>query len=132
MARTWAKSSVSSSYDASDPQQRLRDIAERFELIDTFVAGFTRETFIADARTRLAVVRLLEEICEAAYWFVKHERGAAIRGRHPEVDFAAFGGAGNIYRHQYGLVDYDVIWNDVSGSDQVRALRRLLVHELPK
>jgi uncharacterized protein with HEPN domain len=100
----------------------LRDIAERFDLIDEFLAAHTRETFLQDVKTRLAVVRLVEEICEAAYWFVKHAKGAQFRDRYPEIDFGAFGGLGNIYRHQYALVDYGTVWDDIHGADMT-ALR---------
>lgn len=105
---------MSSDYDGSSPQQRLRDISERLALIDSFTVDHTRETFVADVKTRLAVVRLLEEI----------------RARHPEVDFATFGCAGNIYRHQYGAIDYRTVWDDLRESSEMRNLRFLLQREL--
>jgi uncharacterized protein with HEPN domain len=78
-----------------------------------------------------AVVRALEEICEAAYWFTKHENGAEIRAAYPAVKFMRFGSAGNIFRHQYGVVRYDIVWDDILYGPDIAAMEDLLVKEVP-
>jgi uncharacterized protein with HEPN domain len=77
-----------------------------------------------------AVVRALEEACEAA-WFTKHQNGAELRKRHPAVDFARFGAAGNIFRHAYGTIDYGIVWDDILGGPDVAAMESLLEAEVP-
>jgi hypothetical protein len=46
------------------------------------------------------------------------------------VDFRTFGAAGNIYRHQYGAVDYGIVWDDLQSSPDLIALEQMLHHEL--
>ena len=124
--------SVSSSrYDGNSAKQRLADIAERFRLIRQFIEGVSREEFLRDAMREYAVVRALEEACEAAYWFTKHQNGAEIRKRHPAVDFARFGAAGNLFRHAYGTIDYGIVWDDILGGPDVAAMENLLEAEVP-
>jgi uncharacterized protein with HEPN domain len=121
----------SSRYDGNSAKQRLTDIAERFRLIRQFIEGLGREEFLRDTMREYAVVRALEEACEAAYWFTKHQNGAEVRKRHPEVDFARFGAAGNLFRHAYGTIDYGIVWDDILGGPDVAAMESLLEAELP-
>jgi len=122
---------MSSEYDGNDPKRRLNDIAEGLSLIRSFIDGISREEFLADKMRQYAVVRALEEICEAAYWFTKHENGAKIRADYPDVKFARFGSAGNIFRHQYGAVRYDIVWDDIIGGPDIAAMEDLLASEVP-
>ncbi len=123
--------SMSSEYDGNDPKQRLNDIATGLSLIRNFIGGISREEFLEDKMRQYAVVRALEELCEAAYWFTKHENGAKIRSDHPGVNFARFGSAGNIFRHQYGAVRYDIVWDDIICGPDIAAMEDLLVSEVP-
>ena len=50
-----------------DPIVCLMDMLENIERIISYVAGMDRETFQKDGRTRDAVERCLERICEAAF-----------------------------------------------------------------
>jgi uncharacterized protein with HEPN domain len=36
-----------------------------------------------------------------------------LRRRHPEFDWAAIAAAGNIYRHEYEVIDEALIWHTV-------------------
>jgi uncharacterized protein with HEPN domain len=49
----------------------LQDIAERFLLIGEFLGSIDRKEFLNDKKTNHAVAKVVEEICEAAYWFAK-------------------------------------------------------------
>ncbi len=88
------------------------------------------EAFKADRKTQLAVTRLVEELCEAALWFTKHENGADVVARNPDVQWRRFGNAGNLIRHQYAGVDYATLWRNLWGPD-VRALEDALAREIP-
>jgi uncharacterized protein with HEPN domain len=51
--------------------------------------------------------------------------------KHPEVNFARFGAAGNAYRHTYGVIDYSRVWDDVLHGQDIAALEKLLSLEVP-
>ena len=121
----------SSGYDGTSAKQRLNDIAERFGLIRQFIEGVSREEFLRDTMRKYAVVRAVEEACEAAYWFTKHQNGEAIRSKHPTVDFGRFGAAGNIFRHAYGTIDYGIVWDDILNGPDVAMMETLLEAEVP-
>jgi uncharacterized protein with HEPN domain len=118
-------------YEPDDPKQKLQDIAERFALIREFLEGMSRERFLNDKKTNHAVAKVVEELCEAAYWFAKSESGRAVREKYPDVSFRVFGDAGNIIRHQYWWTDYGRLWDDLHEGADVAALEDLLENELP-
>ena len=67
--------------------------AENIEAIRDFTAGLDFDTFRADRKTIYAVIRALEIISEASR--------------------AAIAAAGNIYRHEYEVIDEALIWHTV-------------------
>ena len=93
---------------SKDPAQRLSDIAENIEAIRDFTAGLDFDTFRADRKTIYAVIRALEIISEASRRLPEE-----LRRRHPEFDWAAIAAAGNIYRHEYEVIDEALIWHTV-------------------
>ena len=98
------------------------DIAENAERIRAYVAGVDRAAFEQDGRTRDAVERCLERICEAAARL--GARGPALM---PSQPWAAMRGMGNRLRHAYHRIDAGVIWEttrrDLPGlEDEVRRL----------
>ena len=50
-----------------DPAGSLADIVENAERIELYLEGMNRQTFERDGKTRDAVERCLERICEAAH-----------------------------------------------------------------
>lgn len=50
-----------------DPANSLADVVENAERIEGYIAGMDREAFERDGRTRDAVERCLERVCEAVY-----------------------------------------------------------------
>lgn len=50
---------------SNNPGQRLRDIVDNIDAIETFMAGMEFEAFAADRKTMYAVVRALEIVSEA-------------------------------------------------------------------
>ena len=91
-----------------NPIQRLRDISESIDAIQTFTAGMSFEEFAADIKTLYAVIRALEIISEAS-----RRLPDALKDRHPEIDWVAVAAAGNVYRHEYDAVDEALVWHTV-------------------
>jgi uncharacterized protein with HEPN domain len=67
--------------------QRLRDIRENIDAIESFVPSS-----ISEASRRLP---------------------KELRDRYPSIDWAAVAAAGNVYRHEYEAVDEAQLWHTV-------------------
>jgi uncharacterized protein with HEPN domain len=93
---------------SKNPAQRLADIIENVDAIEVFTAGIDFRTFRLDRKTVYAVVRALEIISEASRRLPND-----LIHRHPEIDWAAIAAAGNVYRHEYEVVDETLIWQTV-------------------
>lgn len=81
------------------------DMLENIERITSHVAGLDRDTFQKDGRTRDAVERCLERICEAA--FRMGDQAAALMPNQPWGDIR---GMGNRLRHGYDRLNLPVVW----------------------
>ncbi len=82
-------------------------MAMRF--VADFIDDMTLDDFIADRKTRDAVIRNCEVIGEA----VKHIPDD-FRAKHPEVDWQGLAGLRDVLIHQYFGVDYVTLWNIVA------------------
>ncbi len=91
-----------------DPTSNVADIIENVERIETYVAGMDQRAFELDGRTRDAVVRCRERICEAA-----HRLGAHGEQMMPNQPWADINGMGNRLRHAYDRVSLEIVWNTV-------------------
>jgi uncharacterized protein with HEPN domain len=89
---------------------RLGDMIEAIELIQAEMAGVPVEAFECDRRKRWIVERGLEIISEAS----RHLDGA-LKERHPDVPWRKVAGIGNVLRHDYETVAYDILWHVVHG-----------------
>ncbi|MFZ1108369.1 MAG: HepT-like ribonuclease domain-containing protein [Rhodomicrobium sp.] len=87
---------------------RLADIAGAIELIDSEMTGVTLQAFATDTRKRWLVERGIEIISEAS-----RHLDAAVKQRHPQIPWPKAAGIGNIIRHDYERVAYDVLWHVV-------------------
>ncbi len=67
------------------------------------------EQFIADRRTRLAVERTFEILGEAA-----RRVSDGTRAGHPDIPWAGIIGTRNALAHQYGAIDYRLLYVAVS------------------
>ena len=92
----------------------LRDILDLAVLIQSHLAGQTREAFQADIKTQDAVIRRFEIIGEAANRLSPEAQAAM-----PEVPWKLVRGMRNILTHDYDDVDLDEVWetaqHDLSG-----------------
>ena len=109
-----------------NPADSLADIIENAERIEDYLAGMDRGALERDGRTRDAVERCLERVCEAAYR-LGDQAGTLMPG-HPWGDIR---GMGNRLRHAYDRVSLDIVWNTARervpalAADARRALERL-------
>lgn len=93
---------------SKNPAQRLADILENSKAIEEFTSGMTFEAFQADRKTVYAVSRALEIISEAS-----RRLPDELKDRHPEIDWRGLAGLGNVYRHDYDVVDLHLVWESL-------------------
>ena len=96
---------------SKNPAQCLRDIIDNIDAIRAFTAGMTLGGFTGDRKTVCAVTRALEIISEAS-----RRLPESLKLRHPEIDRLAVAAAGNVYRHEYEVVDDTLVWHTVQHS----------------
>lgn len=91
---------------------------DNIERIGTFTAGMTFDEFAADLKTVYAVVRALEIVSEAS-----RRLPVELKERYPEIDWIAVAAAGNVYRHEYEVVDERLLWRTLRHDlDELRAI----------
>jgi len=86
----------------------LRDIGHYATVALGYVDGITLQQFKADERTFLAASRCLEIISEAS-----RRLPAEFKTRHSHIAWSQMAAAGNIYRHEYDVVETDLVWDTV-------------------
>jgi uncharacterized protein with HEPN domain len=97
------------SVPSSDPEQRLRDILDNISRIRSYVHGVDARQLAADHKTRDAVERCLERICEAA-----RKLGDLLDAKYPEAEFPKTRQLGSVLRHDYDDIDTDLLWRSVT------------------
>jgi len=90
------------------PVPRLTDILEAIELVRSEMGGVALDTFEFDRRKRWLVERGIEIISEAS-----RHLPAALKARHPSIPWPKVAGIGNVLRHDYQQIAYDVLWHVV-------------------
>lgn len=96
---------------------RLQDIVENIDRIMEYLDGIDAEDFGDDRKTVDAVERCLQRITEAVIK-IGEDRMLDIA---PTMPMHAIRGLGNVLRHEYDLIDYEIIWYTVT--DQLPLLR---------
>jgi uncharacterized protein with HEPN domain len=91
---------------AGSPRDHADDIIESCGKIRRFIAGMTFEAFVADERTRDAVIRNLEVIGEAA----KNLPDDVI-AKAPEVEWRKVRGMRDVLAHGYFGLNTKVVWS---------------------
>lgn len=111
---------------SKNPAQRLRDIVDNIDAIRAFTAGTGPDGFAGDRKTVYAVTRALEIISEASRRLPED-----LKLRHPEIDWPAVSAAGNVYRHEYEVVDDALVWHTVQHSlAELRAIAEAELQQL--
>jgi uncharacterized protein with HEPN domain len=91
------------------PVARLTDIVEAIELIHGELAGATLESLQSDRRKCWVVERGLEILSEASRHLTDE-----LKARHPEIPWPRVAAIGNVLRHEYERIAYDVLWRVVT------------------
>jgi len=86
----------------------LLDIFRSVQAIQEYLAGYSHQQFLQDAKTQDAVLRRLLVIGEAAARLTP-ETCAEL----PNVPFSRIIGMRNRIVHDYGHVDFEIIWETV-------------------
>lgn len=87
---------------------RLTDIVQAIELVRAELAEVTLAAFAADIRKRWLVERGVEIVSEAS-----RHLPSEVKARHPAIPWAKVAGIGNVLRHDYQQVAYDILWHVV-------------------
>lgn len=107
------------------PVARLNDIADAIELIFAEMTDVTLEAFEGDRRKRWLVERGIEIISEAS-----RHLPAALKHRYPKVPWRKVAGIGNVLRHEYQRIAYDILWHLVK--EELPPLERVCREELAR
>jgi len=92
----------------TNDKQRLQHIDESINHIESFCAGITYEAYMEDFKLRLALVKLLEIIGEAATHLSDETKQ-----RFDHVEWATLKAIRNILIHEYFGIDYEIIWDSI-------------------
>jgi len=83
----------------------IHDILEAIQMAEEFVGAMSYEEFLADAKTKNAVVRQLEVIGEATKHIPSH-----IRRKYPHIPWSSMAKTRDRLAHGYWTVDYEIVW----------------------
>jgi uncharacterized protein with HEPN domain len=83
----------------------LLDMINAADAVGGFIAGHSRETFIADDMCRTAVLKKLEIMGEAS-----RALSAELKARYPEVPWSAIISFRNVGVHAYFSLDWAEVW----------------------
>ena len=87
------------------PIARLADTIEAVEVIRSEITDVTLDAFESDRRKRWLVERGIEIISEAS-----RHLSDEVKTRHPQIPWSKVAAIGNVLRHEYERVAYDVLW----------------------
>lgn len=89
---------------------RVRDILAAVGAVAAYTDGMTFEEFVADQRTRDAVVRNLMTMGESVRWIPD-----VILSAHPQAPWRLMRGVRNVVVHEYFGIDDAILWQTVRG-----------------
>jgi len=83
----------------------ILDIVGSARLVQAYIEGVTRDTFMKNVQLQDSVIRRLEIIGEAA-----GRISISFRERHPAIPWSRMIGMRNRMIHTYDAVDLDIVW----------------------
>lgn len=100
-------------------QDALLDVFNAASEAVALVGSMTREQFLADRRTQLAVLHLITIIGEAT-----RRTQSSFRAQHPQLPWPQMLGMRNRLVHEYDDIDLRLVW-DVVRDDLPSLLRQI-------
>ena len=97
-------------------KERLAHILEAINHIEEFIANISYEQYMADFKLRLALIKLMEIIGEAA-GSVSEETKLDFA----EIEWNTLKSVRNILIHEYFGIDYDILWKSIQ--NQIPSLK---------
>ncbi len=90
---------------SSEETKVLQDIKYNIHLGKEFIAGMTADDFRKDIKTFYATTRAMEIVSEASRRLLP-----ATKAKASHLPWADIAGAGNVYRHDYELLETEIMW----------------------
>jgi uncharacterized protein with HEPN domain len=91
-----------------DDRQRLTDVLEAIELIQTFSSGKTLANLVSDRLYQSAVLHQLYVIGESA-----SKVSETLKSRHRDVPWKVIYGFRNHIAHEYFALDLNIVWQTI-------------------
>lgn len=91
------------------PRLLVIDMLASIDRIEEYTNGMSHHDFIADAKTRDAVLRNIQVLGEAA-----NRVPLDFRTMHPQIEWTKIIRSRNIVTHDYDAVDFDIIWKIIT------------------
>jgi uncharacterized protein with HEPN domain len=98
-------------------KERLLHILDSIDSIIDFTQNISYQQYIDDFKLRLALIKLLEIIGEAANGISEETQL-----RFSEVEWSILKSVRNVLVHEYYGIDYDIIWNTIK--DRIPELKQ--------
>ncbi|NQU60265.1 MAG: DUF86 domain-containing protein [Rhodospirillales bacterium] len=96
-----------------DDKERLRDIFQSIEDIQTFISGISKAQFLkiekTDRKTFRAVCDCISTLGEAV-----KKLSPEITEKNDSIDWTGLAGMKDIVTHQYFRVHLDLVWNTIT------------------
>jgi uncharacterized protein with HEPN domain len=106
------------------PTEYLRDMLQELDDVASFISGGKAE-FIADSKTRKAIIRSYEVIGEIAKRLPEDLRAA-----NPQIDWRKLIGFRDFLAHHYEEVILDFVWAAVEDRSTLRAAVEVMLAAL--
>ena len=118
-----------------NPQQCLADMLSNIETARDYVGEMTADELRGDVKTLDATLRRLENASEAhsRLWNKTHgwpEIAKEIEARHPEVPWRHFQSLANRYRHDYDVIEVELVWKVLQPGDILARVQAAMKEEL--
>jgi uncharacterized protein with HEPN domain len=106
-------------------KQRIEHILDAIRHIENFTVGITYEDYLNNYQLRLALVKLLEIIGEAASMLSDD-----LRQEFSDIEWRTLRAVRNILVHEYFGISYDIIWESIQ--QDIQPLKHKIQYVLTK